>query len=174
MENVFLYSVSPKKPLMLKDGTVIRVAKSVYLSKEDLVSILGKAVVYRRFIEAGVNEKVTTANIDRVHREKYVSEADWKNVQIKESSNNVGTVSEPAKDPEPEKVEEPIKDEIKTDEVSDSNESVEEVVESDDDDEIETVEVVEEENAEVESDVVEETEAVEVAADDKQDEQEDN
>ena len=94
LEEVYLYSVAPKRPIRLTDGTCIRVPKSVYLSKEDLISILPKAIVYRRFVSVGINEKVTTSNIDRVHRAEYIPENEWTGETV--SSENAGKVFTPS------------------------------------------------------------------------------
>ena len=77
-ELAFLYTVNPRKVITGLSGVnAIRTAKSLFLTKEDVKICLQKATVYRRFASEGINERVTVGNIDRLHRENYVSEKDW-------------------------------------------------------------------------------------------------
>ena len=72
-EDIFLYEVHPKRVITGIPGIpAIRVRKSVYLTKDDVIKCLEKGSVYRRF--SLKTERVTTANLDRVHREEYISE----------------------------------------------------------------------------------------------------
>ena len=70
----------------------------MFLTKEDVKICLQKATVYRRFANEGINERVNVGNIDRLHRENYVSEKDWEAVQAKEMSEGHGKVEVPAED----------------------------------------------------------------------------
>ena len=81
-EDIFLYEVHPKRVITGIPGIpAIRVRKSVYLTKDDVIKCLEKGSVYRRF--SLKTERVTTANLDRVHREEYISEEDWPDFLVK-------------------------------------------------------------------------------------------
>ena len=100
-ELVFLYTVNPRKVITGLSGVnAIRTAKSLFLTKEDVKICLQKATVYRRFASEGINERVTVGNIDRLHRENYVSEKDWDTMQAKEMSEGHGKVEVPEGEPE--------------------------------------------------------------------------
>ena len=100
-ELAFLYTVNPRKVITGLSGVnAIRTAKSLFLTKEDVKICLQKATVYRRFANEGINERVNVGNIDRLHRENYVSEKDWEAVQAKEMSEGHGKVEVPAEDPD--------------------------------------------------------------------------
>ena len=98
-ELVFLYTVNPRKVITGLSGVnAIRTAKSLFLTKEDVKICLQKATVYRRFANEGINERVNVGNIDRLHRENYVSEKDWDSVHAKEMSEGHGKVEVPTED----------------------------------------------------------------------------
>ena len=98
-ELVIIYTVNPRKVITGLSGVnAIRTAKSLFLTKEDVKICLQKATVYRRFANEGINERVNVGNIDRLHRENYVSEKDWEAVQAKEMSEGHGKVEVPAED----------------------------------------------------------------------------
>lgn len=83
MENnnqVFLYTIKPRRVIVGLSGSnrAIRTNKSLYLTKEDVFLCLKNAIVYRRFANEGINERVTIDDVERVHREKYISVDDWK------------------------------------------------------------------------------------------------
>lgn len=100
-ELAFLYTVNPRKVITGLSGVnAIRTAKSLFLTKEDVKICLQKATVYRRFANEGINERVTVGNIDRLHRENYVSEKDWDAVQAKEMSEGHGKVEVSEEDPD--------------------------------------------------------------------------
>ena len=92
--NMFLYTVKPRKTIIGLSGStkVIRTNKSLYLTKEDVFLCLKSATVYRRFANEGFNERVTIDDVDRVHREFYISPEDWEKFQAEEKSANHGTV----------------------------------------------------------------------------------
>ena len=92
--NMFLYTVKPRKTIIGLSGStkVIRTNKSLYLTKEDVYLCLKSATVYRRFANEGFNERVTIDDVDRVHREFYISPEDWKKFQVEEKSANHGSV----------------------------------------------------------------------------------
>ena len=100
-ELAFLYTVNPRKVITGLSGVnAIRTAKSLFLTKEDVKICLQKATVYRRFANEGINERVNVGNIDRLHRENYVSEKDWEAVQAKEMSEGHGKVEVPVEGPD--------------------------------------------------------------------------
>lgn len=100
-ELAFLYTVNPRKVITGLSGVnAIRTAKSLFLTKEDVKICLQKATVYRRFANEGINERVNVGNIDRLHRENYISEKDWDSVHAKEMSEGHGKVEIPEEDPD--------------------------------------------------------------------------
>ena len=80
MSNVpetYLYEVRPiGRPIVLGHGVEITARKSLYLTKEDVLKCLETAYIYRRFA-LREPERVTVANIDRVHRQVYIPESEW-------------------------------------------------------------------------------------------------
>lgn len=127
-EKAYLYTVHPRKVITGISGVnAIRTAKSLFLTKEDVMLCLKNASVYRRFSSVGVNERVTVGNIDRLHRDEYVSEEDWAKVVEKEMSEGHGKVSQPEV-AQPEKVESKQEEVIAKPEVAEPT-SVEEKVE---------------------------------------------
>lgn len=90
-EELYIYAVHPKKVIVIDGVGAIRSPKSLYLSKEDVLTCLKKASVYRRF-PFGVSEKVNIDNIDRLHREKYMTEAEYNEYIKSEKSANHGYV----------------------------------------------------------------------------------
>lgn len=83
MQETFLYSVNPRKVITGIEGVgPIRTPKSLYLTKEDVKLCLSKGTVYRRFSLEGRNERVTIANVDRLHNSTYISEEEWKTKQF--------------------------------------------------------------------------------------------
>lgn len=149
---VFLYTVKPRKIIVGLSGSTraIRTNKSLYLTKEDVFLCLKNAIVYRRFANEGIVERVTIDDVERVHREKYISAEDWKKYCETKMSADQGKVLAQAPVVEA-KVENKNKtiisenafksDDKKEKEVVDV--VVDEEVESDDDLEIEKEEVTE-------------------------------
>lgn len=100
MSDMFLYTVKPRKAIVgLSGSKVVRTNKSLYLTKEDVLICLKNAIVYRRFANEGINERVTIDNVDRVHRENYIAESDWAAYCAQEKSKDHGTVKVPVVDP---------------------------------------------------------------------------
>lgn len=125
----FMYSVRPRKPIVgLESVDFIRVAKSLELTKPDVLICLDKASVYRRFSN-GHEEKVTKLNIDRLHNDKFMTEEEFAKFgkdKLSEGAQKVVDTT-PAK-----KVEEPVKEVVEEEIKEDSavEELKEEVVES--------------------------------------------
>ena len=83
MEQRYLYSINPKTRIVNIPGiAVIRSPKSLSLSKDEVVKCLKVATVYRRFANENKIEKVTNLNIDRLHNAKFISEEQWKVMNI--------------------------------------------------------------------------------------------
>lgn len=96
-ETRFLYSVNPRRVIKnLSEVPVVRTAKSLYLTKEDVAICIKHGPVYRRFANEKRNERVTTLNIDRLHNAKYMTEEEYKLFLAGELSADRGTVTEPA------------------------------------------------------------------------------
>ena len=115
-EKSYLYAVHPKRAITGLEGVkVLRTAKSLLLTKEDVKICLQKASVYRRFAAEGKIERVTIGNIDRLHNDNYISEEDWakmdKAVEVKEDKR--GTVVPGTDEVKAEPVQEPAKEESK-------------------------------------------------------------
>lgn len=153
MENnnqVFLYTVKPRRVIVGLSGSnrAIRTNKSLYLTKEDVFICLKNATVYRRFANEGINERVTIDDVERVHREKYISVDDWKKYCETKMSADQGKVIAQASVLETNtknKNNSSISEQVLTKAVEKEvkKEIIEETLESDDDLEIEKEETVE-------------------------------
>ncbi len=161
-ESVFLYTVNPRKVITGLSGcNAIRTSKSLFLTKEDVKVCLQRASVYRRFAAEDVVERVNIGNIDRLHRENYVSEADWEKVVAKEMSEGHGKVNDVK--PVAEKIEE-------SKQVAEPEKpvKVDEVVKSDDEETVlKEAEPVVEEVVETAEEKIEEATLDEVASDEE-------
>lgn len=103
----YLYSVHPKRIIKgLESVDVIRAPKSLYLTLEDVKKCIRLGTVYRRFSSSDI-ARVNTANVERLHNEKYMNEDEYKQFLIAQSSAGQQTVTkhEDAKQPEHEKKE---------------------------------------------------------------------
>lgn len=131
MEQTFLYTVNPRRIIKGISGVKeIRTAKSLQLTKEDVLICLKNATVYRRFANVGINERVNIGNIDRVHREEYIPEDKWEAFLASEKAQGNGLAVEPVHDVAPEVKEESVVEEA-------APEVVEEVEVESDDEEVE-------------------------------------
>ena len=132
-EKSYLYAVHPKRAITGLEGVkVLRTAKSLLLTKEDVKICLQKASVYRRFAAEGKIERVTIGNIDRLHNDNYISEEDWakmdkdKAVELKEDKRGTvvpGTDQETAKE-ESKQVEPAKLDDAKVEETENESQDV--------------------------------------------------
>ena len=81
MAKTYLYSVSPKKPIRFLCGEAvvppIRTPRSLQMTLEQVKDCLNYGSVYRRFNEEGRNERVTTANVERLHNANFIEEKDY-------------------------------------------------------------------------------------------------
>lgn len=148
----FLYAVHPKKVIVgVGNVNCIRVPKSLELTKEEVLTCLKRATVYRRFAAGGRNERVTTMNLDRLHRADYISENDWEAFLTKEASDGHAEV-------ESTPVDAPILEEKQEEEIKpvENNEPVASVDESNNQEAIEP-EIATEDVVEVEEDIKEDS-----------------
>lgn len=88
---VFAYQVNTRMPIMGLSIGNLRSPKTVELTKEDVLICLKKAPVFRRF-KTGKMERVNTANLDRLHREDFIDEAEYE--KLLDKRGNVGEVKE--------------------------------------------------------------------------------
>lgn len=184
MQETFLYSVNPRKVITGIEGVgPIRTPKSLYLTKEDVKLCLSKGTVYRRFSLEGRNERVTIANVDRLHNSTYISEEEWKTKQFEAPKAPV-VVEDDENDASPESKESnPTEDEVKntesesvdvTKEVAEVEEASEDSVDKDEDvveNEVsENEDTVDQEPSEIEDgeDSVESEDETEVESDDEE------
>ena len=152
MAELFLYTVYPRRPIVVEGAGTIRVPKSVQLSKEDVFNVLKNATVYRRFPGLPEAIRVTVDTVERYHRKEYLSDEEWAKV-------SEGTVVEtPVKEEKKETVVEEVKEEpvevvteaadvTEAEEVTEESEEVdvdEEFTEESDEDEVEDVKEEEE------------------------------
>jgi len=163
----YLYEVRPiGRPIVLGHGVEITARKSLYLTKEDVLKCLETAYVYRRFA-LREPERVTIANVDRVHRQVYIPESEWADFLKKNNDDkataetadarcaNFGEISDelPVVEESNKEVEEPI-------------EATEEVTEPESEEEVpveEEVQGVEVDSETVDADVEEDVDEEEVA-----------
>lgn len=145
-EQKFLYYVYPKKPIRnaVEGVPLLRSAKSLYLTKEEVLKCLKFGSVYRRFVNEDRNERVTPMTLDRLHNARFMTEAEYKapesEVMVEEVitetevvDKTVNGVSVEAVEELPENVVEDIVEEIEEEETSDGDteepvETVEEVI----------------------------------------------
>lgn len=95
MEEVtYLYTVNPRKIIKGISGVnILRTPKSLQLTKEDVYTCLKSASVYRRFANEDLIKRVTTGNVDRLHNEKYMTDEEYKEYLISQSSAPQKTVT---------------------------------------------------------------------------------
>ena len=117
MEQTYLYSVRPRKPIKDLDGVpFIRTPKSLQLTKEDVLKCLDKGSVYRYFANENKLEKVTVNNLDRLHNAKFMDEATYEKFLAGELGKDSGTVVENIPTPVVEEKKEEVKEEPKVEE----------------------------------------------------------
>ena len=76
-EKTYLYSVNPRKPIKNIPGiTPFRTSRSLFLTKDQVLECCKCGTVYRRFSNDKV-VKVTPAELDRLHRDTFISEYDF-------------------------------------------------------------------------------------------------
>lgn len=97
LPETYLYEViNNRRVIKLEGGVEIRSPKSLYLTKEDVLTCLEYAYVYRRFADSQVaRQRVTKFNLDRLHRANYISEEEWNAMQNTSPEPVVKQVEEP-------------------------------------------------------------------------------
>ena len=150
MEERYMYQVNTIMPILgLSIGT-IKVPTSQNLTKDDVLICLKKAPVFRRFSD-GNKERVGIDNIDRLHRENYMTVEEY-NEYLANKTNDIVE----------EKVEEPVVEESEpeADPIVEESAPVEEVVEEETVEEEEVFIPVPEEDTTVEENAIEEESTV--------------
>lgn len=118
MEERYPYQVNTIMPIIgLSIGT-IKVPCTQELTKEDVLICLKKAPVFRRFTN-GIKERVGIDNIDRLHRENYMTKEEFEKINSNSVPEEVVKVEDQIKEvvePEPEVIpdiveEEPVAEE---------------------------------------------------------------
>ena len=129
MEERYPYQVNAIMPIIgLSIGT-IKVPCTQELTKEDVLICLKKAPVFRRFTN-GIKERVGIDNIDRLHRENYMTKEEFEKISSNSAPEEVVKVEEPIKEvvePEPEVIpdiveEEPVAEEEQVEETVEEEE----------------------------------------------------
>lgn len=86
LEEVYPYQVNTRMPIVgLTIGT-LKVPTTAKLTKEDVLICMKKAPVFRRFSN-GLKERVSTNNIDRLHREEFISAEEYEKMIDKENDH---------------------------------------------------------------------------------------
>mgnify|MGYP007070223964 CR=1 FL=1 len=96
MEQTYLYSVRPRKPIKDLEGiSFIRTPRTLQLTKDDVIKCLNNAAsIYRYFANEGKQIRVTIDTVDRLHNEKFMEEDDYKAFLAGELGKNSGKVIE--------------------------------------------------------------------------------
>lgn len=83
LQERYLYTVNPKRAIrnLTENIPILRTSRSLYLTKEEVLKCLESGTVYRRFSRYNKMEKITKYDIDRVHRDTYISKEDWNKMQ---------------------------------------------------------------------------------------------
>jgi glutamine amidotransferase-like uncharacterized protein len=182
MEEIrFTYVVNPRRPIKgIQDLPAIKGSRTIKLTKEEVLTCMACGPVYRRFANESIQERVTAANLDRLHNEKFISEREFNGgskIPVVKSSDKLEvetTVEENPKkpivvekkvekEPVPEVAAEEVKEEVVEEtvvennteniEVKDEVESVETVEDTTEKEEVSSEEVVEADSSEEENEV---------------------
>jgi len=97
MEEIrFLYSVYPKKPIkgILENGRVINSGKSLNLTIDQVKACMQCGTVYRWFANENRIERVTSANMERLHNEKFMTEDEYEAFKFNGVAGSTGSVVE--------------------------------------------------------------------------------
>lgn len=163
-EIVFPYQVNTIMPIIGLSCGNLMVPATAKLTKEDVLICLKKAPVFRRF-SSNKLERVTISNLDRLHNEEFMTEAEYEAFLDKQGDVRgkvaEAPVVEEKKETEPVKVEEPVPavEEVKVETVTEESvveeaETVEEIAQTEDTIEDEVAENISDEK--VSEDVTEE------------------
>lgn len=171
MEEIrFTYVVNPRRPIRgIQDLPAIKGSRTIKLTKEEVLTCMACGPVYRRFANESIQERVTAANLDRLHNEKFISEREFNGgskIPVVKSSNKLEeepTVEEKVEQKPAPEVTEEVKEEVVEEtvvennteniEVKDEVESVETVEETTEKEEVSSEEVVEADSSEEENEV---------------------
>ena len=91
----FLYSVRPRRPIknLNKEVAVIRTPKTLYLTADEVRECLKCGTVYRRF-KADQNVQVAGRDVDRLHREEFLTEKEYAKLIADQQGKSRGTTEE--------------------------------------------------------------------------------
>lgn len=79
LEERYTYTVHPRRPIRnIIQGTAILRPMTLSLTKEEVLKCIKYGAVYRKFYMDSNLEKVTPSNLDRLHRQKHITEAEYK------------------------------------------------------------------------------------------------
>ena len=108
-EVVFNYQVNTIMPITGLSVGNLMVPSTAKLTKEDVLICLKKAPVFRRFNGSKL-ERVTASNLDRLHNEEYMTEAEYEEFLDKQGDNRGKVAKAPVE--ETKVVEEPVVEEV--------------------------------------------------------------
>ena len=108
-EVVFNYQVNTIMPITGLSVGNLMVPSTAKLTKDDVLICVKKAPVFRRF-SASKLERVTASNLDRLHNEEYMTEAEYEEFLDKQGDNRGKVAKAPVE--ETKVVEEPVVEEV--------------------------------------------------------------
>ncbi|MCM1215901.1 MAG: hypothetical protein NC548_15450 [Lachnospiraceae bacterium] len=89
LEDRYMYTVVPRTPIRnIIKGKAITKATNLQLSKEEVKACLKYGAVYRKFYCESNPERVTTANLERLHRKEHLSEREYEALISKTNSES--------------------------------------------------------------------------------------
>ena len=89
----YLYTIHPRRPIKcLSEVPVLRVPKTLALTKDDVRKCLKLAAVWRRFDNGDNLVRVVPSSVDRLHNEKFMTEEEYKKFVLNQKGINHGTV----------------------------------------------------------------------------------
>lgn len=112
-EVVFSYQVNTIMPIIGLSCGNLMVPSTAKLTKEDVLICLKKAPVFRRFGSSKL-ERVTISNLDRLHNEEFMTEAEYEAFLEKQGDNRGKVVEAPIV--EEKKETKPVVEEVKVEE----------------------------------------------------------
>lgn len=108
---VFPYQVNTIMPITGLSCGNLMVPTTAKLTKEDVTICLKKAPVFRRFNSHKL-ERVTISNLDRLHNEEFMTEAEYEEFLDKMGDNRGKVVETPVVEEKKETVTEPVVEEV--------------------------------------------------------------
>ena len=131
----YLYEVRCTRVIKLDCGVEITTPRSLYLTKDDVKKCLQTAYVFRRFADHGL-ERVTVANLDRLHNATFIPESEWNGTVeevepevVEEVKEEETPVEEPAQEEPVVVAEDPVVEDEKSDTTEESTDTPEEAAE---------------------------------------------